>query len=314
VRYVGRRVIQLVVVIVAVTFLSTLLLSLLPGDAAVAVCGFSCSPDQVQELRVQMGLDKPIVQRYVTWMDNAAHGDLGQSNLTHVPVTESLKENMPVTLFLLVASQLVALAIAVPAGIVAGRRPNGVFDKGSTLVSFVFLAVPSFVVALLLVDLFAVNLHWLPSIYKTETTADTMKSLILPVITLAVAEVAVYSRLLRTDLMATMQEDYITMARAKGLSSRRILWRHAFKPSTFSLLTAVGLRFGALIGGTFIVEYVFSINGVGLYSINAIRQRDLAPLLGTVFVIAVGYVLINFVIDMLYAVLDPRIRHARAVA
>jgi len=162
-----------------------------------------------------------------------------------------------------------------------------------------------------------VRLKWFPSIYQDdflENPFGNLRSLFLPAVTLALGEVAVYSRLLRTDLMATMQEDYIAMAKAKGMPERRILWRHAFRPSTFSLLTVLGLRVGALIGGTLVIEQIFVINGIGLYSIYAITKRDFIPLQGAVAVIAVGYVLINFAVDLFYAVLDPRIRHARAIA
>jgi peptide/nickel transport system permease protein len=315
--YVTKRVAQLVVVLIAVTFLSSLFLSLLPGDAVISICGFSCSTEQYNQVREEMGLNQPIVVRYADWLNRVVHGDLGASKVNGEEVSTALSQRLPVTFELLIMSQLIALGVAIPLGVWSARRPNGRVDKASTGIGFVCLAVPPFVIALLLIDLFAVHLHLFPATgYKTflESPAENIRDLMLPAITLALAEIAVFSRLLRTDLMATLQEDYIMLAKAKGLPSRRIMWRHAFRPSTFSLITLAGLRIGALIGGTIIIERVFVINGLGLYAINAIERRDYIPLQGAVVVIAVGYVLINFAVDMLYAVLDPRIRHARAIA
>jgi peptide/nickel transport system permease protein len=318
-KFVFKRAGRLVFVILAVTFLSAMFLSLLPGDAAAVKCAGQCTPEKYQELRTQMGLDKPIVGRYVDWLGKALPPDvdLGRSDVNGQSVTEALGQRMPVTFELLIFSQIFALGLAIPIGVIASRRPNGIFDKGSTAVGFFFLAVPPFVVALLLISLFAVRLRWLPATGYTafgENPIENIRSLILPSFALAVGEIAVFSRLLRTDLMATFQEDYIMMAKAKGLTSRRITWRHAFRPSLFSLVTVLGLRMGALIGGTLILETLFVINGLGRYAIQAISTRDYIPLQGAIVVIATGYVVINFIVDLLYAVLDPRIRHARAIA
>jgi peptide/nickel transport system permease protein len=168
-----------------------------------------------------------------------------------------------------------------------------------------------------LILVFAVKLGWFPAVGYvpfTENPAENIKDLFLPALSLAVAELAVYMRLLRTDLISTLQEDYITMAKAKGISSRRVLLRHAFRPSSFSLVTVAGLNMGRLVGGAFVIEVIFALNGIGRYIYTAILSRDYIPVQGGVVVVAVAYVLINFCIDMLYAVIDPRIRHARAIA
>jgi peptide/nickel transport system permease protein len=167
-----------------------------------------------------------------------------------------------------------------------------------------------------LILIFAVNLGWFPSVGYvkfTDNPVENLHDLFLPALALAVAEMAVYMRLLRTDLISTLQEDYITMAKAKGITSRRVLLRHAFRPSTFSLITVAGLNFGRLIGGAFIIEVIFALNGIGRYIVDGILGRDYIPVQGGVVIVAVAYVLINFAIDMLYAVIDPRIRHARAI-
>jgi len=232
-------------------------------------------------------------------------------------VSDAIKERLPVTLELLVFSQFIALVVAIPLGLLAAQRSGGIFDRVSTTVAFGLLAIPSFVVAIVLILIFAVNLGWFPAVGFvpfTENPAENIRYLFLPALSLAVAELAVYMRLLRTDLISTLQEDYITMAKAKGISSRRVLMRHAFRPSTFSLITVAGLNFGRLIGGAFIIEVIFALNGIGRYIVSSILSRDYIPVQGGVVVVAVAYVLINFCIDMLYAVIDPRIRHARAIA
>jgi peptide/nickel transport system permease protein len=314
-RFVRKKVLQLVIVLLSVTFLSFLLLELIPGDPAARICGLS-GPECIAEKRAELNLDDPMPVRYVNWLGDAITGDLGQSARNQQPVWEALKQRLPVTIELLLYSQFIALAIAVPAGLLAAKRAGGIFDKASTAILFAFLCVPSFMLALVLILIFPVKLGLFQTTGYTPFSENPFKSLgslFLPALTLATAEMATYMRLLRTDLISTMQEDYITMARAKGLSPRRVLLGHAFKPSTFSLVTVVGLNFGRLIGGTLIIEVIFGINGLGKYIVDAINGKDFIPVQGAIVIIAIGYVLINFAVDMLYAVLDPRIRHARAL-
>jgi peptide/nickel transport system permease protein len=320
-KYFGRKLAQLVAILLAVTFLSFLMLNLLPGDTAVAVCGFGCDEEGIELVREDLGLNDNLLQRYGSWLwDAVVHQDLGESALTKQPVWEAIKQRMPVTLELLIYSQILALGIAIPAGIIAAQRPDGWFDKSSSIIAFILFAIPNFVLALVLVYWFAVYWQIFPATGYTQLTSDlpgsiyeNLKDLFLPAVTLAAAEMAVYLRLLRTDMIATLQEDYITMAKAKGMPNRRILLRHAFRPSTFSLVTVAGLNMGRLIGGTLVIEVIFALNGLGSYLVQGIFRRDYIAVQGAVVVIAVGYVLINFLVDMLYAVLDPRVRHARAL-
>lgn len=316
-RFVLRKVLYLVLVVIGVTFLTYNMLSLLPGDTADAVCGISCDDAARQQVRDQLGLDKPPVLRYVTWAGNAVKGDLGQSARSKQSVTEALGQRLPVTIELLIYAEFIALVVAIPAGLLAAARQGGIFDRGSTATAFFLLSIPPFVLGLVLSLVFAVNLKWFPATGYTpltESVPQNLRSFFLPSLTIAVAELAVYMRLLRSDLISTLQEDYITMAKAKGLPPSKIMLKHAFRPSTFSLITIGGLNVGRLIGGTIIVEVMFALNGLGKYLIDGILGRDYIPVLGAVLVVAVGYVLINFAVDMLYAVLDPRIRHARAIA
>ncbi|WP_334141748.1 ABC transporter permease [Rhabdothermincola sp.] len=316
-RFVRKKLVQLLLVLLAVTFLSFFFLNLLPGDTAQVLCGLGGGPECVEQKTQELGLDKPLPVRYGEWLRDALTGDLGTSARNQQPVWEAIKQRMPVTIELLIYSQFIALAVSIPLAIIAAQRPGGIFDRVSTSVAFALLSVPNFILAIVLILIFAVNLGWFPATGYVDFFTDPAKNLhdlFLPALTLAVAEMAVYLRLLRTDLIATLQEDYIMMAKAKGLPSRRILLRHAFRPSTFSLVTVAGLNMGRLIGGAFIVEVIFAINGIGKYVVDSILARDYIPVQGGVVIIAVGYVLINFAVDMFYAVLDPRIRHARALA
>jgi peptide/nickel transport system permease protein len=316
-RFVRRKLIQLVVVLLCVTFLSFLLISLLPGDPATKLCAGAGGQECVDQKRAELRLDDPVPVRYVRWLGDAVTGDLGSSARNQQPVWEALTQRVPVTIELLLYSQFMALVIAVPLGLLAAQRAGGILDRVSTTVLFGLLAVPSFMLALLLIYVFPVKLGWFQATGYTKFTdnpLESLGSLFLPALSLAAAEMAVYMRLLRTDLIATLQEDYITMAKAKGMPPRRILLRHAFKPSSFSLITVIGLNFGRLIGGALIIEIIFGINGLGKYTVDSILGQDFIPVQGAVLVIAVGYVLINFAVDMLYAALDPRIRHARALA
>ncbi len=316
-RTIAGKVLYLIPVLFAVTALSFLLLKLLPGDPAVNILGPSATPDAVRALHKSLGLDKPLISQYWQFVWNALHGDLGQSYQNNQPTVEALKQRLPVTLELLVISQFLALAISVPLAIRAATRPDGLLDRISTGVSFGFLALPSYVVGVVLVLLFAVEFHIFPATGYTPLTAnpvENLRSLLLPSITLALAELATYMRLLRADMIMTLQEDFITMARAKGMPPRRILWLHAFRPSSFSLVTVAGLNFGRLIGGTFIVEILFALPGIGELTVQSIFSTDYLVVQGTVLLVAVGYVLVNFLVDLLYVVIDPRVRHAAAAS
>jgi peptide/nickel transport system permease protein len=316
-RFVRKRVTQLILVLLCVTFLSFIMINLLPGDTARAVCGISCNEQSYQQTRHELGLDKNLFVRYGTWLKNMASGDMGKSATNQQPVATAITERLPVTLELLLYSEIIALVLAIPIALIASQRAGSVFDRSSTTIAFGMLSVPDFVVGILLILIFAVNLGWFPVTRQVGFFTDPIGNLhdmFLPALTLAFGEMAVYMRLLRTDLISTLQEDYITMAKAKGITSRRVLLRHAFRPSSFSLVTVIGLDAGRLIGGAFIVETLFALNGIGSYIVTSIFSRDYIPVQGGVALVAVAYVLINFGVDMLYAVIDPRIRHARALA
>jgi peptide/nickel transport system permease protein len=314
-KFVGRRLVYLLPVLLAVTLLTFLIASLLPGDLAYTILGDQATPEKVEALRAQMGLDRPIWERYLIWLWSAVQGDLGRSFRTGETVLAAVVDRLPVSLQLMVMAMGLALLIAIPLAILCAVRSGGPLDRFVTGLAFGKLSVPPFMVAILLIYLFAVELGWLPAtgwVPFAEDPVANLRSFVLPALTLAIAEWPVLMRVLRSDMIATLQEDYIAMAKAKGLRPARILLVHALKPSSLTLVTVAGINIGRLIGGALIVETIFALPGIGRLLIGAIYARDFIILQGVVLFVAVGFVVVNFVVDLLYAVLDPRIRHGRA--
>ena len=279
------------------------------------ILGDQATPDKVAALRHDMGLDQPIWWRYASWLWHVVQGDFGRSFRTGQTVLQAVSERLPVSIELMLLAELAALAIGIPLAIACAVRSGSAFDRFVTGSAFGMLSVPAFLAAILLIYLFAVELRWLPAtgyVPFGEDPVGNIRSFVLPALTLALGEWPVLMRVLRSDMIATLQEDYIAMARAKGLKPSRILLVHALKPSSLTLVTVTGINIGRLIGGTVIVESVFALPGIGRLLLGAIYTRDLIILQGVVLFVACGYVLMNFVVDLLYAVLDPRIRHGHA--
>jgi len=313
--FVAKRLALAIIVLFVVTLLSFVLLHNLPGDPCVARPGPTATTKGLAQCRHQLGLDQSLPGQYVQYLDNSLHGDLGTSYLNGQTVGKAVKQALPVTVELLVLSQLIALVVAIPLGILAALRPDGVFDQVSTGVAFGLLAIPAFMLGVLLVYLFAVSFHVFPATGWTPLTqdlGDNLKHAILPSLTLALGSLAVYMRVLRTYIIATLREDFITTARAKGMPTSHILLRHALRPSTFALVTVAGINIGTLITGAFLVEFIFQLPGIGLLTLSSIYARDYGIVQATVLVVAVGFVVINLLVDLLYAAIDPRTRHARA--
>jgi peptide/nickel transport system permease protein len=314
-RFVGRRLLYLLPVLLAVSLLTFLIAALLPGDLAYTILGDQATPEKLAALRAQMGLDLPIWQRYLLWLWDVLHGNLGRSFRTGETVLAAVSDRLPVSLELMVMAEVTALAIAIPLAILCAVKSGSATDRFLTGLAFGKLSVPPFMVAILLIYLFAVSLNLLPAtgwVPFAEDPVANIRSFILPALTLAIAEWPVLMRVLRSDMIATLQEDYIAMAKAKGLRPARILLVHALKPSSLTLVTVTGINIGRLIGGALIVEVIFALPGIGRLLVGAIYARDFIILQGAVLFVAVGFVMVNFVVDMLYAVLDPRIRHGRA--
>jgi len=316
-KYVGRKLVRLVIVVLAVTMLTFLLMSLLPGDKAIAIGGPGRSEEEYDQIREQWGLNDPLPVRYLTWLGNTLTGDMGVSSAFNVPVSQLIKDRLPVSLYLMFYGLSLALLVSIPLGIIAAYQANRPVDRVLNTGAFGLLSVPNFVMAVLLTFLFALRLQWFPAISEYVAPWDDpvahFKNLFLPVVTIAIGEIAVFMRLLRSDMVSTLQNDFITMARAKGMTSRHILTRHAFRPSTFSLITAAAVNVGALIGGTIVVEQAFALPGMGNLIVEAIARRDFLVVQMCVVVFSIIFVLANFFVDLMYAAIDPRIRHARAL-
>jgi len=312
-----RRLPAMVATLLIVSFLTFLLTSLLPGDPAVQILGAegASDPGALAAVREDLRLDDPVPVRYLDWLGDAVTGDLGRSYRTQQPVAEAIAERLPVTIEVGALAVVIALAAAIPLGTWSAFRAGGVSDRVITGTTFGVLAVPAFMMAIMLILVFAVTLQWLPAtgwVRLTDDPLGNLRTAILPALSLAVGELAVYTRLLRADMITTLQQDSITMARAKGIPTSRILFRHALRPSSFSLMTVVGLQVGAILGGAVIVETLFALPGIGRLLVDSISQRDLVMVQGVTLVIATSFVVINVVVDILYTLLDPRIRHGRA--
>ncbi|MDD1533750.1 MULTISPECIES: ABC transporter permease [unclassified Bradyrhizobium] len=313
--FVVRRLLAMLPVLLAVSLLTFLIASLLPGDLALVILGDQATPENVAALRRDMGLDQPLWWRYLSWLGQVLQGDLGRSFRTGQTVLQAVAERIPVSLQLMLMAEFIGLLIGVPVAIACAARAGGAFDRFMTGSAFAMLSMPSFLVAILLIYLFAVELHWLPAtgyVPFTEAPLSNLRFFVLPALTLALAEWPGIMRVLRSDMIATLQEDYIALAKAKGLKPARILFVHALKPSSLTLVTVTGINIGRLLGGTLIVESIFALPGIGRLLVGAIYTRDLVILQGVVLLVACGFVIVNFIVDMLYAVLDPRIRHGHA--
>jgi peptide/nickel transport system permease protein len=312
---IGRRLLYLIPVVLAVTAATFLIASLLPGDLAIAMLGDQATPEAVAALHKKLGLDLPLWQQYFHWLGGVLSGDFGTSHRTGETVLHAIAGRLPVSLELLVIAELGGIAIGVPLAILCAVRPGSGFDRAVSGLAFGILSVPPFMLAILLIFFFALRLGVLPATGYVPFSQDVLgnlRGMALPGATLALLEWPTIMRVLRSDMISTLQEDYIAMARAKGLTPRRILLVHALKPSSLTLVTVIGVNIGRLIGGAVITESIFALPGIGRLLVESIYLRDFIILQGGVLLVAIGFVVVNFLVDLLYAVLDPRIRHGRA--
>ena len=312
-RYVARRLLLTVPVLLGISFIVFAMVSLAPGDAINIMLGSeTANPANVERLRRELGLDQPWYVQYVDYMQRLLHGDLGQSFTYRRPVAEQIRERFPNTLLLTAGACVFALAVALPLGTAAAARPNGVVDFLSRTVAMLGVSLPSFYLGLLLIIWFGLELRWFPirGIGNWEEGLwPFLRHLVLPSVTLGSSLAGFLTRLTRSALLETLAADYIRTARAKGLTELRVLVRHGLRNALLPVVTAFGLQFGALLGGAVVVETIFSWPGMGLLAVTAIRQRDIPVIQGTVLVFAVSFVVVTLIVDLLYALIDPRIRY-----
>ena len=315
VKEVARRLAYAGFIVFVVSFLTSLLLELVPGNPAYAIIGDAATPAQVAAMDKRLHLDEGPIPRYFTWLGHALTGNLGDSITASTPVTKLISQAAPVTIELIILSQLIAISYAFITAVYSAYRPGGIVDRVTSAISFASISAPTFVLAVFLVLLFAVKLDWLPVASYTPLTddlGDNLKSMLLPALTVAAGPAGIYQRLLRSDVSATLQEDFISMAEAKGLSTFRILVRHSVRPSLFSVMTLIGLTMANALAGSVVVESMFGLPGLGALLINSINRRDYITVQGLVIVVALAYVAVNFILDVLYGVVDPRVRAQRA--
>jgi peptide/nickel transport system permease protein len=316
VRVVGRRLLSAIPVVWGVTLLTFIVLNLLPGDAASALLGENATPSEVQALRVKLHLNEPFLERYWHWLSSAVQGNLGSSLGSGQSVASIIGHRLPITLELVIYGFIVALIVAIPVAILAARKPDGIFDKISTGVNMLGLSIAPYVLALLLVLVFAVKAKWLPALGWVSlgtSVGGNLKALTLPALSLGLPLGCFFMRLFRGDIIEQMEgEDYVVTARAKGIAPWRVLTRHGVRNSMFGLITVVGLNVGVLFGNTVILEDIFGLPGIGQELYQAIQDRDAPVIEGIVAVFAIVVVLANLAADLLYTALDPRIRYGKS--
>jgi peptide/nickel transport system permease protein len=315
VRLLLKRILGMGVVVIIATFLLSCLMWLLPGDPAQLIAG-GAQEGTVNAIRRDVGLDRGVFGYYWKWLSGMFTGDFGKYYLNGGtrPVSDVIKATLPVSLQMIMYAQIVALFFAIPLGLISAYKENSRFDRIVSSTLFTMVSFPGFALALILSLIFAVQLGWVDPIgyvKPSENLAEHLKLMILPVISISVALTSSYTRLLRTDVIATLKEDYVTMAASKGISNRRVLWFHVFRPSSTTLLTSAALNMGGLIGGTIVIETIFVIPGIGYEIFYSIGARQVVAMQTLIALISFAYVFFNTFIDLLTNAIDPRTRERR---
>lgn len=330
-RYLVKRSVTLLFVLLGVSLLVFGFVRLIPGDPAVVMLGERATPENVARVRTQLGLDKPIYEQYLIFIANALRGDLGTSVLRQEPVTQEVIRRFPATIELAFGAMIIATLLGVPLGILSAVKRNSWFDASSMVFALTGVSMPVFWLGLMLIFLFAVMLHWLPSGARLDANAQYepitnfilldsllqgnltlfaqgLRHLILPAIALATIPMAIIARMTRSSMLEVLNQDYIRTARAKGLRERKVILSHALRNALLPVITVVGLQVGILLSGAILTETVFSWPGIGRWLVDAIYARDYPIIQGVTLFIAIIFVVINLVVDVLYTVVDPRVR------
>lgn len=302
--YVIRRLLLLIPILLGVSLLTFAIAQLTPGDPAVLMLGNNATPERVAQLREQLGLNDPVLEQYGRFVWNALHGDLGKSFRGGTPVLDEILARFPSTVELTVSAMLLATIGGVTAGVIAATAKRRWIDTATMSVALLGLSVPSFWLAIILIIIFGVNLKWV-----SVTGGEGLKDLILPSLTLALGPAAVLARLTRSSILEVLREDYVRTSRAKGLTERTVTLVHVLRNAMIPVVTVLGLQFAGLLGGAVFIESVFARPGIGRFAVNAIAARDYPQIQGVVLFTATVYVLINLAVDVLYGVIDPRIRY-----
>jgi peptide/nickel transport system permease protein len=312
-RYLLRRLISLALVVFGVTVVVFLIIHIAPGDPAQIMLGASARPEDLVTLRHELGLDQPVYVQYATWIDRAVHGDLGRSISLHRPVLNEVVSRFKNTLLLSIAAMLISFPLGIGIGVVSAVKRGKLLDRVFILLATLGLSLPSFWFAMVLIIVFSVKLRWLPGAGMTSPIGpggalDVARHMILPAIALSVIPLAVIARYTRSSMLEVISQEFVTTARAKGLTDYAVVIRHVFRNTLVLIVTMLGLQVGFLLAGAVYIENVFSWPGVGQLLVNAILKRDFPLVQGGVLLVALSYVVINLLTDLTYAYLDPRIR------
>jgi peptide/nickel transport system permease protein len=302
-RYIFKRNVMLLPVLLGVTFLVYLIISLTPGDVAAMMLGQGATKESVAALRHEMGLNDPIIIQYGRYLGRLLHGDMGLSYATQKPVVEEILSRFPNTLALAFCSILVSIAISIPVGVISAVKQYSLVDNLGMVLALIGISMPSFWLGLILIIVFALGLGWFPS-----GGADQLKSIVLPALTLGVASTASIARTTRSSMLEVIRQDYIRTAKAKGLGNVTVILKHALRNALIPTLTVIGLEFGELLGGAILTETVFSWPGIGRLMVESIQRKDTPMVLGCIIVFSVAFSVVNLLIDILYAFVDPRIK------
>lgn len=302
-RYILKRLLLLIPILLGVTFIIFLIMSLTPGDPGRLILGTNVPQAAVDKLNHELGYDKPFFVRYLDYIVNAVQGDFGKSYRTNMPVFDEIFSRFPTTVKLAVFGVLTAVCIGIPLGILSAVKQYSKIDIISTVAAMFMAAIPTFWLGLMLIILFSLKLGWLPS-----NGIGSAAHYILPVLTLGIPYAAAILRLTRATMLETIRQDYIRTARAKGATEKSVIWKHALKNALMPVITVVGMEFGALLGGTILIESVYAMPGVGMLMLTAIRMKDIPQVMATVILLATLFCIIMLLVDLLYAYIDPRLR------
>lgn len=311
--YIAKRLLAAIPIILGLTIIVFLMIALIPGGTAVAILGPLASEEAVNKLNAELGLDRPIIVQYFDWLGGVLQGDLGRSYSLKRPVLDEVLERFNATLILAGTSLLLCSVLGLVAGVVSAVRQYGWADRIITVLVLIGISTPSFWLGLIFILVFAVNLRWFPpsgmfAIYGGGDLPDLLRHLALPAITLAVVATGVIARLTRTAMLEVLRQDFVRTARAKGISERKVIYKHAFKAALVSIIPVIGIQAGFVLGGAVYIETVFQWPGIGSMLVNAISTRDVLLVQGGVLVVATAYVLFNLAADVVQTMIDPRLR------
>lgn len=304
IKYIFKRILTLIPVLLCVSIVAFMMVHMLPGDPARVIAGESATNEDVELIRKAYGFDKPLPEQYLNYMNKLFHGDLGQSYVTKRPIADDIAVRYPKTFQLAGIAMIIAVIFGVVIGIISATNRNSIIDNVAMLLALAGLSLPTFYLGLMLILIVCVKLQWLPISGGTGLLGT-----ILPAFTINLRSIAIIARMTRSSMLEVLSQDYIMAAKAQGFNKRQITYKHALKNAMTSVLTVTGLQFGAMMGGAVVVETVFTWPGLGTYLINAIKGRDFPVIQSTVLVIAATYVLVNLLVDLSYALVNPKIRY-----